>query len=194
MPRKKKAVALKYNLEQDMAPVVIASGYGEVAERIINIAEERGIPVYRDDSAASMLCMLEVGAMIPEELYQVVATIYIQIMETANRIKEGSTIGAPVSRASLPGGDHQRTNGGITVPQAALPGVVNVSIGAGAEAGAGVGTGTGDVTGAGSGTGDANDAGMEKDKDKATDRDTIENERDPDAAGSAAGSDSDERI
>ena len=90
MPKKTKAVALKYNIEQDLAPVVIASGYGEVAERIINIAEERGIPVYRDDSAASMLCMLEVGASIPEELYQVVATIYIQIMETANRIKEGA--------------------------------------------------------------------------------------------------------
>ena len=100
MPRKKKAVALKYNLEQDLAPVVIASGYGEVAERIINIAEERGIPVYRDDSAASMLCMLEVGASIPEELYQVVATIYIQIMETANRIKEGTTVGAALGAAA----------------------------------------------------------------------------------------------
>jgi len=91
MPQKKKAVALKYDLEQDLAPVVIASGYGEVAERIINIAEERGIPVYRDDSVASMLCMLEVGASIPEDLYQVVATIYVQIMETANRMKEGVT-------------------------------------------------------------------------------------------------------
>ena len=98
MPRKKKAVALKYNLEQDLAPVVIASGYGEVAERIINIAEERGIPVYRDDSAASMLCMLEVGAAIPEELYQIVATVYVQLMETANRIKEGTSAGAQAPR------------------------------------------------------------------------------------------------
>ncbi|MDR0469348.1 MAG: EscU/YscU/HrcU family type III secretion system export apparatus switch protein [Peptococcaceae bacterium] len=110
MPKKTKAVALKYNLEQDLAPVVIASGYGEVAERIINIAEERGIPVYRDDSAASMLCMLEVGASIPEELYQVVATVYIQIMETANKIKEGAlantaaAIGAPAAPRRTGGG------------------------------------------------------------------------------------------
>jgi flagellar biosynthesis protein len=76
-------------MEQDKAPVVIASGYGPVAERIINIAEQRGIPVFRDDSAASMLCMLEVGANIPEELYQVVATIYVQILQMANRIKGG---------------------------------------------------------------------------------------------------------
>lgn len=129
MPRKKKAIALKYNLEQDPAPVVIASGYGEVAERIINIAEERGIPVYRDDSAASMLCMLEVGASIPEDLYQVVATIYIQIMETANRVKEGALsagIGSSASRTvekaapeqereRAPGGARERALGGATL-------------------------------------------------------------------------------
>lgn len=87
MSREKKAVALKYNLEQDLAPVVIASGYGPIAERIINVAEERGIPVYRDDGAASLLCMLEVGANIPEELYQVVATIYAHLIETANKLR-----------------------------------------------------------------------------------------------------------
>lgn len=82
-----KAVALRYNAEQDLAPVVIASGYGPVAERIIDIAEQQGIPIYRDDSAASMLCMLEVGASIPEELYEVVATIYGQILATAAKLK-----------------------------------------------------------------------------------------------------------
>lgn len=78
-----KAVALKYNNEQDFAPVVIASGYGSIAEGIINIAEQRGIPVYRDDSAASMLCMLEVGTSIPPELYELVAAIYVQILSAA---------------------------------------------------------------------------------------------------------------
>ena len=66
---KSKAVALRYNAEEDIAPVVIASGYGSVADRIIDIAEQRGIPVFRDDSAASIMCMLEVGTAIPEELY-----------------------------------------------------------------------------------------------------------------------------
>ncbi len=80
---KNKAVALKYNAEQDLAPVVIASGYGEVAENIIDIAEQRGIPVYRDDSAASMLCMLDVGTTIPQEMYQLVAAIYVQILNAA---------------------------------------------------------------------------------------------------------------
>lgn len=91
---KKKAVALKYNQEQDNAPVVIASGYGDVAERIIDIAENEGIPVYRDDSASSMLCMLDVGSQIPQELYEVIAKIYCQILTTAasNRTEQTNTV------------------------------------------------------------------------------------------------------
>lgn len=82
-----KAVALRYNADEDNAPIVIASGYGSVAERIINIAEQQGIPVFRDDSAASILCMLEVGTAIPIELYEVVAQIYIEIMHIAKGLR-----------------------------------------------------------------------------------------------------------
>ena len=53
--KKNKAAALKYNMEEDTAPVVIASGYGPMAEKIIDIAEQKGIPVFKDDSAASLL-------------------------------------------------------------------------------------------------------------------------------------------
>ncbi len=84
---KQKAVALKYNDEEDMAPVVIASGYGSIAERIIGIAEQKGIPVFRDDSAASLLCMLEVGSNIPTELYEVIASIYCQLLQASSEIK-----------------------------------------------------------------------------------------------------------
>ncbi len=89
MSKSDKAVALKYNLEQDLAPVVVASGYGHIAEKIIDIAENRGIPVYRDDSASSMLCMLDVGRTIPPELYEAVAAIYCQILEVAGELKSG---------------------------------------------------------------------------------------------------------
>lgn len=85
--KKNKAVALKYNAGEDTAPVVIASGYGNVAEKIIDIAEKKGIPVYKDDSTASMLCMLEVGCDIPVELYEVVAAIYGKLMEVSESIK-----------------------------------------------------------------------------------------------------------
>ncbi|MCI8624013.1 MAG: flagellar biosynthesis protein FlhB [Provencibacterium sp.] len=85
--KKEKAVALRYNAEEDAAPVVIASGYGEIAQKIIDIAEQKGIPVFRDDSAASLMCMLEVGSNIPTELYEVVAAIYVQILQISNEIK-----------------------------------------------------------------------------------------------------------
>lgn len=84
-----KAVALKYNVEKDKAPIVIASGYGSIADRIIDIAENNGIPVFRDDSAASMLCMLDVGTEIPPELYEVVAAIYCQLLKKSAEIKKG---------------------------------------------------------------------------------------------------------
>lgn len=83
-----KAVALKYNAEKDTAPIVIASGYGEIADKIIDIAENNGIPVFRDDSAASLLCMLDVGTAIPPELYEVVAAVYCQLLKTSAQIKD----------------------------------------------------------------------------------------------------------
>jgi FlhB-like protein len=89
--KKNKAVALRYSMEEDAAPIVIASGYGHIADRIIDIAENQGIPVFRDDSAASMLCMLEVGKTIPPELYEIVAAIYVQLLKTSDSIKHGLT-------------------------------------------------------------------------------------------------------
>ncbi len=85
--KKNKAVALKYNAAGDASPVVIASGYGTVAEHIIDIAEKKGIPVFKDDSAASLLCMLDVGSNIPVELYEVVAAIYCKLIETSAQIR-----------------------------------------------------------------------------------------------------------
>ena len=99
---KSKAVALRYNAEEDSAPVVIASGYGSVADRIIDIAEQRGIPVFRDDSAASIMCMLEVGTAIPEELYQVVASIYVQILNIAADLRNGSGVSESSARGAAP--------------------------------------------------------------------------------------------
>lgn len=88
--KKNKAVALKYQAETDIAPVVIASGCGNIAEKIVDIAENKGIPVFRDDSAASLMCMLEVGRPIPPELYQVVAVIYGELLKISKDIKHYS--------------------------------------------------------------------------------------------------------
>lgn len=72
----KQAIALEYDPE-DNAPRVIASGKGIVAERIIEKAKEADIPVHRDDKLADTLSRLDIGDMIPPELYEVVAEILV---------------------------------------------------------------------------------------------------------------------
>jgi len=86
-----KAAALRYEVGSDLAPVVVASGYGPIAERIINIAERQGIPVYRDDSVSSMLCMLDVGKSIPPELYEIIAKLYCSILVSAEKHRDMDT-------------------------------------------------------------------------------------------------------
>jgi len=83
----KKAVALKYNPEKDYSPVVVAAGHGAVAEKIIELADDNGVPIYRDDSAAAVLSMVSVGKGVPPELYQIVAGIYVEIMKLSKESK-----------------------------------------------------------------------------------------------------------
>lgn len=107
--KKNKAAALKYNMEEDTAPVVIASGYGPMAEKIIDIAEQKGIPVFKDDSAASLLCMLDVGTNIPVELYEVIAAIYGKLMEASAKTHGNSpAVGkTPAAEKFQPQENHQ---------------------------------------------------------------------------------------
>ncbi|MCL2754171.1 MAG: EscU/YscU/HrcU family type III secretion system export apparatus switch protein [Oscillospiraceae bacterium] len=79
----KAAVALKYNPDLNYAPVVVAAGLGHLAQKILNIADENGVPVYRDDSAAALLVMLNSGEKVPPELYSVIAAIYAELVMTA---------------------------------------------------------------------------------------------------------------
>lgn len=81
----KAAVALKYNPDKDYSPVVVATGHGRAAERIISLADDSGVPIYRDDSTATLLSMIDVGQGIPPELYSVVAGIYVEIMKLAGK-------------------------------------------------------------------------------------------------------------
>lgn len=81
----KQAIALEYNPEED-APKVIASGRGALAERIIERAQESDVPIHRDDKLADTLSRLEIGDMIPPELYEVVAEILI-FVDSMDKIK-----------------------------------------------------------------------------------------------------------
>lgn len=71
----KRAVALKFDGDR-IAPVVVASGLGHMADKIIEIGAKNEVPVYEDTSLATMLSRLECGTPIPEELYATVVDIY----------------------------------------------------------------------------------------------------------------------
>jgi type III secretion protein U len=76
------ACALKYEeSEGDQAPVVVASGYGDLARRIVEAAHHYGVPVLRDVPLARALAELEVGDEIPEALYEAVAEILREAWE-----------------------------------------------------------------------------------------------------------------
>lgn len=72
----KQAIALEYD-PSDEAPRVIASGRGILAEKIIEKAKESDVPIHRDDKLADTLSKLDIGDMIPPELYEVVAEILV---------------------------------------------------------------------------------------------------------------------
>jgi len=73
--RVKKAVALKYERSKDRAPRVTAKGARKIAERIIELAREKGIPITEDPDLVGALMKLDLQEQIPEELYKVVAEI-----------------------------------------------------------------------------------------------------------------------
>jgi len=68
-----KAVALYYDGKN--APHVSATGTGEVAEQIIAIAQEHGVPLCDNSALVDLLVTLELGDEIPEALYIAVAYI-----------------------------------------------------------------------------------------------------------------------
>jgi flagellar biosynthesis protein len=71
-PRRRRATALRYT-ERGEAPEVLATGAGEVARRIVEVAREAGIPVREDAALTEALARLDVGQTIPPELYVAVA-------------------------------------------------------------------------------------------------------------------------
>jgi flagellar biosynthesis protein len=79
------AAALQYNPGQDMAPKVLASGYGRVAEQILSLAKQNNIPVYDDPALAAALSTVNLGEEIPPELYLVVAEVLAYIYRVTGR-------------------------------------------------------------------------------------------------------------
>ncbi len=81
----RQAIALEYDPE-DIAPRVIASGSGYLADKIIDAAKKDDIPIHEDEKLAATLSNLDVGEAIPPELYEVVAEVLV-FVDAMDKIK-----------------------------------------------------------------------------------------------------------
>ncbi|RPJ33238.1 MAG: flagellar biosynthesis protein FlhB [Deltaproteobacteria bacterium] len=70
-----KAVALRYRPPRDPAPRVTAKGAGLVAQKIIDLGREHGIPLQEDPGLIQILAQLDFYQEIPPKIYAVVAEI-----------------------------------------------------------------------------------------------------------------------
>lgn len=80
---RRRAVALAYR-EGDEAPRVVAKGYGEIAERIIEEAARQDIYVHDAPELVALLMNLDLDEQIPPSLYQVIAELLVWVRQIAD--------------------------------------------------------------------------------------------------------------
>jgi flagellar biosynthesis protein len=81
----KKAAALQYDKATQATPKVVAKGKGEVAQKIIQKAEEFDIPLFANEALVNSLIDLELDQEIPPELYQAVVEVFVWIMKNEKK-------------------------------------------------------------------------------------------------------------
>ena len=70
------AVALKYDMNKDAAPTVIAKGVDELAQKIKEVAKKHDIPIQENrELARALYKMCDVGDKIPGSLFKAVAEV-----------------------------------------------------------------------------------------------------------------------
>jgi flagellar biosynthetic protein FlhB len=80
------AVALRYDDKQDAAPVVVAKGVDEQAEKIREIARSKGVPVLsRPPLARALYKHVKEGRAVPSNLYRAVAEVLAYVYRLRQR-------------------------------------------------------------------------------------------------------------
>jgi flagellar biosynthesis protein len=73
LPEQQRKVAAALSYPGHGAPKVVAAGKGLLAERILELAREAGVPTREDGALAQALAELDLGSEVPPLLYQAVA-------------------------------------------------------------------------------------------------------------------------
>ena len=80
------AVALSYEHDSGQAPTVLASGFGHLAEKILEIANEKQIHIHHDEALTGLLARVPPGTEIPADAYQLVAELLAFLYQTDQRL------------------------------------------------------------------------------------------------------------
>jgi len=91
--RIKQAAALSYDPTDNDVPVLAAFGEGHIAQKIVDIAKESGVPVLPEPGLTNMLSKLAVGDEIAPEMYDAVAKVLAFVSEVdrsyGDKIRKG---------------------------------------------------------------------------------------------------------
>lgn len=77
----KLAIALDYDPSGPGAPRVVAKGRGELAARIVDLAEQNGIIIDTSPELAEALSGVEIDEEIPTELFEAAAQVIAFVLE-----------------------------------------------------------------------------------------------------------------
>lgn len=83
----KKAVALHYDGRD--APRVTANATGDLAEQIIALAREHGVPLFENEPLLNLLAEIGLGEEIPETLYLCIAQVIAFAYKIQGKFPEG---------------------------------------------------------------------------------------------------------
>ncbi len=119
--RRRSAVALRYVPPADRAPRLVAKAQGAIAERLIALAKEHGVPIHQDPNLVQVLAALDLEQEIPPTLYLVIAEI-LAFLYAANETWRAARRTRPQRTGGLSGnGRPGRTRGGPSGEPAGRP-------------------------------------------------------------------------
>lgn len=103
----RRAVALRYDGRS--APTVTAAAEGELAQRIIELARQHGVPLFENPDLVRLLADIGLGEEIPETLYLCIAQVIAFAYTLQGKTPPGwqgpaasSTASDPLSTAHAP--------------------------------------------------------------------------------------------
>ncbi|MCL2046297.1 MAG: EscU/YscU/HrcU family type III secretion system export apparatus switch protein [Oscillospiraceae bacterium] len=84
----RRAAAIVYDPQKHDVPILSAFGEGHIADKMVALARESGVPILPDKNISSVLSKVSIGDEIPEELYEAIAKVLIFVSDVDRKYGE----------------------------------------------------------------------------------------------------------